>query len=60
MNVNEVKLEPNEDYFSSPEICSNESTKNTCEIKTNDYQSGLSFHKSLEETTQVCANYYYK
>jgi len=57
---NEVKLEPNKDYFSSPEIYLNESTKNTCEIKINDYQSRLSFDKSLEKSTQVCANYYYK
>jgi len=61
MNVNnEVKLEPNEDYFSSPEICLDESTKNTCEIKINDYQSRLSSHKSLEKSTQVCAHYYNK
>lgn len=60
MNINEVKLEPNNEYFSSPDICLNESTKNTCQIKINDYQSRLSFHRSLEKRTQVCANYYHK
>jgi len=60
MNINEVKLEPNNDYFSSPEICFNESTKKTCQIKINDYHSRLSFHRSLEESTQVCVNYYRK
>jgi len=60
MNINEVKLESNNDFFSSPEISLNKSKKNTCQIKINDYQPRVSCHKSLEKTTQVCENHYHK
>jgi len=60
INIDEVKLEPNEEYFSSPEICINENTKNSCQIKITDYQSRSSFHTVLEKRNQVCANNYYK
>lgn len=60
MNINEVTLEPINDYFSSPEVCLHESSKNTCQIKIKDYQSRLSFHRSLEKTSQVRANDYHK
>ena len=60
MNIDEIKLEPNKDYFSSPEICLNQNTNNTSQIKITDYQSRLPFHTFLEKSTQVCVNYYYK
>lgn len=60
INIDEVKLEPNEEYFSSPEIYLNENTKNTYQTKITDYQSRSSFHTVLEKRNQVCTNNYYK
>jgi len=58
--MDEIKLEPNKEYFSSPEIFLNENIKNACQIKITDYQSRSSFYTPLEKRTQVCENYYNK
>ncbi|CAH1713468.1 unnamed protein product [Aphis gossypii] len=56
INIDEVKLELNEEYFSSPEICINENTKNSCQIKITDYQSRSTFHTVLEKGNQKSKN----
>lgn len=54
MNIDEVKLEPYKEYFSSPEIFFNQNKKNICQGKITDCQSTSSFLSSCDTSLEKC------